>query len=153
MPPCFVLQKMVYSKELLFSIFVLVKLPTLGFSSGHDLTYCEIGPCIGLCADSSRACLGFFLPHPSLSFPCSCTLTIKSCTSQGSPEKQQFVRVCVCVCACAHVCGHACMLACTYCVHMYIIMNWLISLWRLARLKIPRVSQQTRDPKECFSSS
>ena len=29
-----------------------VKCPTLDFSSGHDLTVCEIEPCVGLCTDS-----------------------------------------------------------------------------------------------------
>ena len=31
-----------------------VKRPTLGFSSGHDLTVCEFEPLIGLCANSAE---------------------------------------------------------------------------------------------------
>ena len=31
-----------------------VKRPTLGFSSGHDLTVCEFEPHIGLCDDSTE---------------------------------------------------------------------------------------------------
>ena len=29
-----------------------IKHPTLGFSTGHDLTVCEIEPQVGLCTDS-----------------------------------------------------------------------------------------------------
>ena len=45
------------------------------FSSGHDLTVCELEPHIGLCADSSEpaACLGFCVSLSlSLPLPCSC---------------------------------------------------------------------------------
>ena len=41
----------------------LIKHPTLDFCSGHDLTVCEIEPCVGLCLHWQHgACLGFSLP-------------------------------------------------------------------------------------------
>ena len=56
-----------------------VKCPTLGFSSGHDLTVCGFEPCNGLCPDSG-ACSGFSLSTPppvSLSFSLSLSLSLK----------------------------------------------------------------------------
>ena len=45
----------------------LVKRPTLGFSSGHDLTACEFEPHIGLCTDSTEPASSSL--SPSLSAP------------------------------------------------------------------------------------
>ena len=45
----------------------LVKRPTLDIGSCHDLTVCEIEPCIGLCTDSIGFCLSLSLcPTPCL---------------------------------------------------------------------------------------
>ena len=45
----------------------LVKCLTLDFSSGHDLTVCEMEPHIGLCADSAEPAWDSL--SPSLSAP------------------------------------------------------------------------------------
>ena len=41
-----------------------VKHPTLGFSSGHDLTVHEFKPCTGLCADSMKPAWDSLSPSP-----------------------------------------------------------------------------------------
>ena len=41
----------------------LVKLPTLDFGSGHDLTVHEFEPRIGLCADSVETAWDSLSPH------------------------------------------------------------------------------------------
>ena len=46
-----------------------VQRQTLDFSSGHDLTVCELEPCIGLCADSMEPAWG----SVSLSLPSTYT--------------------------------------------------------------------------------
>ena len=45
----------------------LIKQPTLGFGSGHDLTVCEFEPRIRLCADSEEP--AWDSVSPSLSAP------------------------------------------------------------------------------------
>ena len=45
----------------------LVKYPTLGFSSGHDLTVCEFKPLIRLSTDSVEPVAILSAPPPSLS--------------------------------------------------------------------------------------
>ena len=47
----------------------LVKRPTLGFGSGHDLTVCEFKPRTGLYTDSVEPTWDFSLP---LSLPLTC---------------------------------------------------------------------------------
>ena len=47
----------------------LVKSPTLGFVSGHDLTVCEFEPLIGLHADSMKPAGNSLSPSLSLSAP------------------------------------------------------------------------------------
>ena len=46
----------------------MVKCPTLGFGSSHDLTVYGFETGVRLCAESARACLGFCL-SPSLPAP------------------------------------------------------------------------------------
>ena len=46
----------------------LLKRPTLGFNSGHDLMVCGLEPHVGLCADSVEPA------WDSLSFPLSMSL-------------------------------------------------------------------------------
>ena len=46
-----------------------VKRLTLDFGSGHDLTVRGFKPCMGLCADSAEACLGFSLSLSLCSSP------------------------------------------------------------------------------------
>ena len=41
-----------------------VKRPTLGFSSGHDLTVCEFEPHTGLCAVSTESAWDSLSPSP-----------------------------------------------------------------------------------------
>ena len=47
----------------------VVKHPTLGFGSGHDLIVCEFKPCIGLCTDSAQPVWDSFFLSPSLPLP------------------------------------------------------------------------------------
>ena len=47
----------------------LVKHPTLDFDSGHDLTVCDIEPCIGVCDDSMEPAWDFLSPSLSLPSP------------------------------------------------------------------------------------
>ena len=42
----------------------MVKCPTLGFSSGHDLTVYGIEPLVGLCADGTESAWGSPSPSP-----------------------------------------------------------------------------------------
>ena len=53
---------------------------TLNFGSSHDVTVCRTEPQIGLCIDSTGACLGFVLslplsPPPPLIHACAHTLS------------------------------------------------------------------------------
>ena len=43
----------------------LVKHLALDFGSGHDLTVCEIEPCVRLCIDSVEPALDSLSPFPS----------------------------------------------------------------------------------------
>ena len=54
----------------------LVERPTLGFSSGHDLTVCEFEPCIGLCADSAEPAWDSLSPSLSASSLLACSLSL-----------------------------------------------------------------------------
>ena len=47
----------------------LVKCPTLGFSSGHDLSVHGLEPCIGLCADSVETAWDSLSPSLSVASP------------------------------------------------------------------------------------
>ena len=51
----------------------LVKHPTLGFSSGHDLKYMNLSPLLGSVL-TVQSLLGIL--SPSLSLPLACTLTL-----------------------------------------------------------------------------
>ena len=61
----------------------LVKLLTLGFVSGHDLTVLGVEPCVRLCAVSLNSVFVSAEPawdSPSLSlcpFPCLCSVSLK----------------------------------------------------------------------------
>ena len=59
----------------------LVKCPTLGLGSSHDLTVCGIKPCVGLCADSAGPA------WDSLSASLPCTL------SQKNKNKKKFKKI------------------------------------------------------------
>ena len=47
---------------------------TLDFGSGHDLTFCEFEPCIGLCTDSVEPACDSLSPSLSLSLSLSLPL-------------------------------------------------------------------------------
>ena len=47
----------------------LVKRPTLYFGSGHDLSFCEMEPCIRLCTDSGEPAWDSLSPSLSLCPP------------------------------------------------------------------------------------
>ena len=53
-----------------------VKFPTLDFSAGHDLTICEIKPCVGLCADSAEPAWDSLSPSLSATHLCMCMLSL-----------------------------------------------------------------------------
>ena len=55
----------------------LVKHPTLGFGSGHDLTVCEFEPCVRLCADTVEPAWDSLLPSLSGSLPLALKLINK----------------------------------------------------------------------------
>ena len=52
----------------------LVKCPTLGFGSGHDLKVWELEPYIGLCADNAEPAWDSLSAPPLLSISLSNTL-------------------------------------------------------------------------------
>ena len=69
----------------LLRVAQVVKRPTLGFGSGHDITVCEFEPRIGLHTDSAEPawdslCLSLSVSlslSPPLSLPCLCSLSLK----------------------------------------------------------------------------
>ena len=54
----------------------LVKHPTLDFSSGHDLSVCEIKPHVGLCADLTEPAWDSLSPSLSAPFLLSLSLPL-----------------------------------------------------------------------------
>ena len=53
-----------------------VKGLTLGFSSGHDLTVCVMGPHLGLCADSAEPAWDSLSLPLSASPPLMCSVSL-----------------------------------------------------------------------------
>ena len=54
-----------------------VKCPTIGFSSGHDLTVCESKLCVRLCTDIVESAWDSLSPPLSLPLPCSLSISLK----------------------------------------------------------------------------
>ena len=74
----------------------VVKHPTLGFGSGHDLRICECEPCVRLCADSPEPAWDSLsllsLPLPCL-YPLSLSLSkqINKLKTKTKKQKQPMV--------------------------------------------------------------
>ena len=67
-----------------------VKLPTLDFGSGHDLTVCEFEPSTGLCAHSAEPASDPVSPSlcPSTACACACALSLSKINKNCKKEKK-----------------------------------------------------------------